>query len=106
MEDFEDKYSLLIKYMLPHTNKCIESVEFDGFVSEYEVLGIISNPKDEFEPETRDMLNGITPKINVKGVDKWGKRNNNPTKDESFKRVISASLTPNPNIYIISKPQF
>jgi len=70
MEDFEEKYSLFIKYMLPPTNKCIKSVEFDGFISGYEVLGVIPSPNDEYEPETHDMFNSITPKINIEVFDK------------------------------------
>jgi len=38
MEDFEEKYNLLIKYMLPSVHKCIDKIEFDGFVSGSEYI--------------------------------------------------------------------
>ena len=47
MEDFEEKYSLLVKYMLPSVHKCIDKIEFDGFVSVSESL-VRHPPKDDF----------------------------------------------------------
>ena len=40
MEDFEEKYSLLVKYMLPSVHRCIDKIEFDGFVSGGESLAV------------------------------------------------------------------
>jgi hypothetical protein len=66
MNDFEKKYSLLVKYMLPTGSKCIKSVEFDGFVSGRESLGT-SNPKDDFERRMNDRYDEyLTPKIVVR----------------------------------------
>lgn len=79
MKDFEDKYSLLIKYMLPSVHRCIDKVEFDRFVLGPELLGIVTNPKDDYEVEKYNNL--ITPKIkvslkkgcnNLRGIDKLG----------------------------------
>lgn len=65
MNDFEEKYSLLVQYMLPSVNKCIKSVEFNGFVSGRESLGT-RNPKDEFERRMNDRFDEyLTPKIIV-----------------------------------------
>lgn len=70
MEDFEKKYSLLVSYMLPSVNKCIKSVEFDGFVSGRESM-MIDNPKDDFEREMNNRFSVyLTPKINVEVIDK------------------------------------
>ena len=69
MEDFEERYSLLVKYMLPSASDCIKSVAFDGFVSGRESM-MIDNPKDDFEREMNDRLSVyITPKINVEVID-------------------------------------
>lgn len=65
MNDFEEKYSLLVKYILPSVNGCIKSVEFDEFVSGRESLGT-RNPKDEFERRMNDRFDEyLTPKIIV-----------------------------------------
>jgi len=65
MNEFEEKYSLLVKYMLPSVNKCIKYVEFDGFVSGRESLAT-DNPKDEFEIRMNDRFaEYLTPKIKV-----------------------------------------
>jgi len=65
MEDFEEKYSLLVKYMVPSVHKCIDKIEFDGFVSGSESLGS-NEPKDDFERRMNDKFNEyITPKIKV-----------------------------------------
>lgn len=70
MNDFEEKYSLLVKYMLPSVNRCIKSVEFDGFVSGRESLGV-RNPKDDYEIRMNDRFDEyITPKIVVRLDDK------------------------------------
>lgn len=66
MNDFEEKYSLLVKYMLPTVSKCINSVEFDGFVSGRESLGV-RNPKDDYERRMNDRFaEYLTPKIVVR----------------------------------------
>jgi hypothetical protein len=70
MNDFEEKYSLLVKYMLPTVSKCINSVEFDGFVSGRESLGV-RNPKDDYERRMNDRFaEYLTPKIVVRLDDK------------------------------------
>lgn len=70
MNDFEEKYSLLVKYMLPTVSKCIKSVEFDGFVSGRESLGV-RNPKDDYERRMNDRFDEyLTPKIVVRLDDK------------------------------------
>ena len=81
MEDFKEKYGLLVKYMLPSVNRCIDKIEFDGFVSGGESLAI-DNPKDEFEKRMNDKFNEyITPKIKIslkerckrmRGIDSMG----------------------------------
>ena len=66
MNDFEEKYSLLVKHMLPSVNRCIKSVEFDGFVSGRESLGV-NNPKDDYERRMNDRFDEyLTPKIIVR----------------------------------------
>lgn len=65
MEDFEEKYSLLIRYMLPSVHKCIDKIEFDGFVPGCESL-VSNEPKDDFERRMNDIFNEyITPKIKI-----------------------------------------
>lgn len=65
MEDFEEKYGLLVKYMLPSVNRCIKSVEFDGFVSGRESM-LVDNPKNDFEKEMNDRFSVyLTPKIKI-----------------------------------------
>ena len=81
MEDFEEKYNLLIKYMLPSVHKCIDKIEFDGFVSGSESLGS-KEPKDDFERRMNDRFSEyITPKIKIstkenckgmRGIDSMG----------------------------------
>ena len=66
MKDFEEKYSLLIKYMLPTGKECVKSAEFDGFVSGRESMGT-RNPKDDFERRMNDRFaEYLTPKIIVR----------------------------------------
>ena len=65
MEDFEEKYGLLLKYMIPSAHKCINKVEVDGFVPGSESLSN-NNPKDDFERKMNDKLNEyITPRLKV-----------------------------------------
>ena len=65
MEDFEEKYGLLVKYMLPSVHRCIDKIKFDGFVSGGESLAT-DNPKDDFEKRMNDRFNEyITPKIKI-----------------------------------------
>ena len=81
MEDFEEKYGLLVKYMLPSVHRCIDKIEFDGFVSGGESLSV-DNPKDDFEKRMNDRFNEyITPKIKIslkerckgmRGIDSMG----------------------------------
>ena len=81
MDDFEEKYGLLVKYMLPSVNRCIDKIEFDGFVSGGESLAV-DNPKDDFEKRMNDRFNEyITPKIKIslkerckgmRGIDSMG----------------------------------
>ncbi len=82
MNDFEEKYSLLVKYMLPSVHRCIDKVEFCGFLPGHETLVSDTKPKNEFEQSMNDMLSRyITPKIkiqlkkscsNLRGIDKLG----------------------------------
>lgn len=66
MNDFEEKYSLLIKYMIPTGNKCVKSAEFIEFVSGRESLGT-DNPKDDYERRMNDRFaEYFTPKIIVR----------------------------------------
>jgi hypothetical protein len=66
MNDFEEKYSLLVKYMLPTVSKCIKSVEFEEFVSGRESMGV-RNPKDDYERRMNDRFaEYLTPKIVVR----------------------------------------
>ena len=57
MEDFEEKYGLLVKYMLPSVNRCIDKIKFDGFVSGGESLAT-DNPKDEILSAGERVKNG------------------------------------------------
>lgn len=66
MNDFEKKYSLLIKYMIPTGTKCVKSAEFIEFVSGRESLGT-SNPKNDSERRMNDRFaEYLTPKIIVR----------------------------------------
>ncbi len=74
MDGFKEKYSLLVKYMLPSLHKCIEDVEFDGFVSGQESLVSNTDPKNEFERKMNNQLSTyITPKIKIRLKDSCNK---------------------------------
>ena len=65
MDDFEEKYGLVLKYMVPSAHKCIDKVEVDGFVPGSESLGS-NEPKDDFERKMNDKFNEyITPRLKV-----------------------------------------
>ena len=113
MNDFEEKYSLLVKYMLPSVNRCIKSVEFDGFVSGRESLGV-RNPKDDYERRMNDRFDEyITPKIKVtladsckgmRGMDSVGLKGDiaGRLSDIHFTFFVDKKLNSNTNyIYIL-----
>jgi len=55
MEEFEEKYELLLKYMLPSANKCIGKIAFDGFVEEFEFGGKIPKIRIQIKDNCRNM---------------------------------------------------
>ena len=62
MEDFEERYELLLKYMLPSANKCIDKIAFDGFGSDFEFEGKIPKIRIQLKDSCKDL----------KGIDKLG----------------------------------
>lgn len=55
MEEFEEKYELLLKYMLPSANKCIDKIAFDGFVQHFEFEGKIPKIRIQIKDSCKDM---------------------------------------------------
>ena len=65
MNDFEEKYKTLMKYMLPQADKCIKSVEVVGF-EEGAFTRKGKRPETDYELKTFASLDdSITPVINV-----------------------------------------
>jgi len=66
MEDFEEKYSLLVKYMVPSVHKCIDKIEFDGFVHGSESLGSNEYITPKIKISTKENCKGM------RGIDSMG----------------------------------
>ena len=65
MNDFEEKYKTLMKFLLPQANKCIKSVEVVGF-EEGSFTRKGKRPETDYELKTFASLDdSITPVINV-----------------------------------------